>query len=369
MSWTSVARASFRALGYDIVRVPPRPRKGKGRPVSIDAVPFPRIDDLELPNPVPAILNSATFQQTVERFKEQPSVGQSLLSPDAQALLFAIVRNYKPPDVIEIGTFQAGTSETICRALYENGAGVLHTIDPYGARRVPSILDRWPADLLHHVAFYPTNSMRFFMEFPRTKRPELIFIDGNHDYEFASFDIRSAARIIAPAGFLFVDNISQPGPYFAACDLLKEPGWRGCGHSVDKYRPEFAFDAHRASIHNTDFMVLRAPPALVVGSRPVTTGQIPLNRPSVDGVVVSVANGSTPEGWLYAQCIVRSFGGGKQTEIIKEAKAHLEGNRTIWKLTFDDGLVGDQDANCTAEIWLTWDGSEPLKLSDEPHVV
>ena len=47
---------------------------------------------------------------------------------------------------------------------------------------------------------------------------ELIFIDGNHEYEFALFDLQAAARRLAPEGFVLLDNVSQPGPFFAAVD-------------------------------------------------------------------------------------------------------------------------------------------------------
>ena len=40
----------------------------------------------------------------------------------------------------------AATSEAICRALYANGAGLLHTVDPYGAEIVPPILRSWPRE-------------------------------------------------------------------------------------------------------------------------------------------------------------------------------------------------------------------------------
>ena len=61
----------------------------------------------------------------------------------------------------------------------------------------------------------------------------MIFVDGNHDYEFALFDILSAARALEPGGLIVIDNISQPGPYFALLEFLaKNPGWRQWGRDL-----------------------------------------------------------------------------------------------------------------------------------------
>ena len=73
--------------------------------------------------------------------------------------------------------------------------------------------------------------MDFYMEMERQSvRPGVVFVDGNHDYEFALFDIGRAAKYMTPGGFIFVDNVAQPGPFFAARDFLSaNPGWREIG--------------------------------------------------------------------------------------------------------------------------------------------
>ena len=76
--------------------------------------------------------------------------------------------------------------------------------------------------------------------------PELVFVDGNHDYEFAFFDIACGARTIAPGGFIVVDNIAQPGPFFAARDFLAaNPDWRELGTAATDYNRDKAFDRRR----------------------------------------------------------------------------------------------------------------------------
>ena len=73
---------------------------------------------------------------------------------------------------------------------------------------MPDILAWWPDELQHHVRYMHMNSADFYIEIEKQGlRPDLVFVDGNHDYEFALFDIQCAARRIARGGS-FIDNIS-----------------------------------------------------------------------------------------------------------------------------------------------------------------
>ena len=105
------------------------------------------------------------------------------------------------------------------------------------------------------------SSMDFYMEMERQSvRPGVVFVDGNHDYEFALFDIGRAAKYMTPGGFIFVDNVAQPGPFFAARDFLSaNPGWREIGGSTEGHNASLSFDRKRSAIPDTDFIVLRAP--------------------------------------------------------------------------------------------------------------
>jgi hypothetical protein len=51
-----------------------------------------------------------------------------------------LIRTLRPQAVAEVGTLFAGTTEVMARALWENGSGVIHTADPYGADRCPEII-------------------------------------------------------------------------------------------------------------------------------------------------------------------------------------------------------------------------------------
>src|SRR3984893_3958160 len=328
---------------------------------------FP-IVDLAVADPIADILGAPAFRECVQFFAANEAIEQALVSPVTQALLFTLVRNIRPEHVIEIGTYKASTTEAICRALCANNRGIIHTVDPYGARRRFDNLRKWPAVLRRHICFYPTDSMDFY-DLARHDdiRADVVFVDGNHDYEFALFDIESAARLIRPGGFIIIDNISQAGPYFAARDFLRNhPRWCECGHCIDNYRPEFPFDPHRTTIINTDACALRAPTNYFVGDRPTTRGQQIVTASKIDGISLAVAQPAT--GHLYLQCVVRVFG-TPPTEATIENTVTMSGTHGAtrvplhWK--FDPKDV--QFAR-TAELWLAWQGDRELELAAEPNL-
>ena len=91
----------------------------------------------------------------------------------------------------------------------------------FSGEYIAAVLNFWPPELFRHVRLHMKDSMAFFGDMERQRiHPELVFVDGNHDYEFAAFDIACGARLLAPGGFIVVDNVAQPGPFFAARDFL-----------------------------------------------------------------------------------------------------------------------------------------------------
>src|SRR5208282_614797 len=160
---------------------------------------------------------------------------RALVSAETQALLYALVRNQRPEHVIEIGTYRASTSKAMCRALHANGRGLMHTVDPANGGPILRLVRRWPAELRDRLCYYPVSSMDFFnLAIFQGLTSDLIFVDGNHEYEYALFDIQSAARLVRPGGFVAIDNINQGGPFYAARDFIRDhPSWRECGHCLE----------------------------------------------------------------------------------------------------------------------------------------
>ena len=72
-----------------------------------------------------------------------------MASAQSRAFLYQTVKAMQARFVIEIGTYYAGTTEVLARAMHANGAGHVMTIDPYGGQRVPAILEAWPPRTTH----------------------------------------------------------------------------------------------------------------------------------------------------------------------------------------------------------------------------
>ena len=210
----------------------------------LNDIPFARINLGAIENPTPLIARSPEFAETKRYFRDAPSAARSLLNESSQALLYTVIRNLQPDHVVEIGTYKGGTSETLCRALHANGHGTLHTLSPFDAELFAANSQWWPEELQRVVQYYPMTSMEFFIVSDTMKLAfDLVLVDGNHDYEFANFDIQSAARRLTPGGFIFIDNVSQAGPFLAATEFLAaHPDWIDCGVRPLNTAREHAFD-------------------------------------------------------------------------------------------------------------------------------
>jgi predicted O-methyltransferase YrrM len=311
------------------------------------------------------------FGKTVQWFAQEPTHNRSQLSPESQAILFTMVRNLKPAHAFEIGTFQAGTSEAICRAMQANGSGVLHTTDPFGRAAVPAILLKWPRQLRRHVRFYPLDSMAFFMRMEHMGvQSGLTFVDGRHDYEFAMFDLSMTARTLSSGGFVVLDNVSQPGPFLAVCDFVTNmPGWCDCGNALSQYRNSRPFDKQRAWIPNTDFAVLRGPSGLFVGSRPVVSGERVFHQQEVRGIRLTIGKSSSP-GTLSIQCVLRGHSntrGSAGVEIFGDTRLDLDGAEGPMTARFGHPLIATGTFyGMSTETALVWDGNAALHLTGPP---
>ena len=331
---------------------------------------YPEVDLDAVLNPLPAILESPELAETSAFFCRSPSATRSLVSAVAQALIYALVRNIRPDHVFEIGTYMAGTAEAICRGLHANARGILHTTDPFGGQRVPPVLACWPHELREHIRFYCCDSMAFFSQMVAAPeiRPALVFIDGNHDFEYAAFDIGCAARLLRPSGFIVVDNVSQAGPYWAARDFLAlYKDWTECPITERGDDPSKAFDVQRSKIPDTDLIVLRAPAKRSIGERPVTFGELPLGTTGFEGIMVPISEG-TGDGTLHVQCILRGFAEGRAVEEVGSTSCAVSsrdaGRVLSLPVAMDLGVGFDV---IRLEVWLIWSGARPL-LSDGPPV-
>ncbi len=284
-------------------------------------------------------------------FGAYPSL--SLMSHHSRAVLFALIRMHRPQVVAEIGTLYAGTTEVMARALWENGEGVLHTTDPFGAERCPEIIATWPVELREVTRFYPLSSMDFFLELERQKVAlDMVLVDGNHDYEFALFDLLMAARLLRPGGIVVMDNAEQSGPFHAARTFLgANPAWVELGKAVAAYDPSVPFKQPRASVPGTTFLLLQAPAQLSIGPGPHSLGQVRADVPTLAGFSLDLAAQATV-GTLHYQATLRVFS---------------EGNRDVHELKSDGVIRLRQDGPA---MTLEHRFSEPLRsnMPDLHHI-
>jgi predicted O-methyltransferase YrrM len=328
-------------------------------------IPFSTID-LSSDNPIAEILNAPKFSETVATIYETAAAQRGLISAASSALIYTLVRNARPQHVVEIGTYYGGTSEVICQALHENGSGTLHTVAPFEAESVFPIFESWPHELRRHLEFYLMTSMDFYYRMSaRGIRPGIAFIDGDHAYQAALFDIQSLAKSLARRGFLLVDDVSQPGPYYAAMDFLqRNPDWTQCkARNPEWVDPNKAVDRERASVPETDLEILRAPRGYSIGSRPVSFGEMP-SATEVKGLRIHAESGG---GTLHAQCVLRGFLPGAEEvtmaalDIAKPGKVNLMFAKPL--------KIEGSFVRCTAEPWLVWSGPTPLVLADIPTII
>jgi hypothetical protein len=330
------------------------------------AIPFPIID-LSSDNPIPDILNAPKFEETGQAIYKTEASQRALISAASSALIYTLVRNAKPQHVVEIGTYDGGTSEVICQALFENGSGTLHTVGPFDAERVVPIFESWPQELRRHLEFYPMTSMDFYYRlYWRGIRPEIGFIDGDHSYQAALFDIQSLARSLARRGFLLVDNVMQPGPYYAAMDFLqRHPDWTQCKARDPKWAdPNKAIDRERTSVPETDFEILRAPRGYNIGSRPVTFGEMPSGA-QINGLRIHAESAG---GTLHVQCVLRGFGTAIAEEVVMTTIDIATSGKVDLMFSQPIEIKGSFE-RCSAELWLVWRGETPLVLAEIPTII
>jgi hypothetical protein len=229
----------------------------------------------------------------------------------------------------------------------------------------------WPAELKRRVHYYAMNSMGFFVHAEAEGLAlDLVLIDGNHDYEFAAFDIHAAARLLSPGGFIFIDNVSQVGPFLAATEFFAaNPDWIDCGLHPLNPACEQAHDRRRTNVPDTDFFIFRSPRFRSVGAKPRTFGNVGWTGAPVSGVRLSLA-GSQSAGTLRVQCILRAFSDTRTEELIGETAQTIEGGSAGVEVRLKAPIAAEGEfSRYQVETWLMWSGGNPLELSAPPEVL
>lgn len=333
------------------------------------------------PASLAAVMASPAYREAVAYFDHYPE--RSLMGPHSRAVLFSLIRMMQPVAVAEIGTLFAGTTEALARALWENGAGLVHTADPFGVENdSAAIIAGWPAELQAITRFHALNSMAFLLELERQRLDlDLVLVDGNHDYEFALFDLQMAARRLRPGGIIVMDNSDQAGPYQASrAFVAQHPAWRELGGALAAHDSQDPFTA-RTSLPNTWFILLQAPAYITIDAMSWASGTLRVPEPHVSGLGLDFAAQRTA-GTLFYRVFVRAFADANRWIGELQAKGGirvvLDGSAATIEHALSDPLgfaVPERFGNdhfCTAEIDLAWQadaGAPPLALLSAPRPI
>jgi predicted O-methyltransferase YrrM len=290
-------------------------------------------------------LGSECFQRVFGSYRNYPP--QSLQSDEARALLHHLIVMRRPELALEIGTYMAGTTEVLARALWETGAGELETIDPFGAERCPPLIAALPEELQKHITFEAvTSAAHFDRAIARGRGYDFVLIDGSHELEFVMFDLMCTARLMRPRGLVVLDNIEQPGPRFATRLFLKNnPEWRDVSGVISSSQPG-PFVRGEPSFPLTQFYIVEAPPFYVLNDMPRSFGSINGNWDEVEGVKLELFE--PVEGTLHVQVFLRTFGMTQPEEIegqrSLDLKMHPEAEDRTVRVAFDKPLRGSPQA-------------------------
>jgi predicted O-methyltransferase YrrM len=329
-------------------------------------VPAAMVDLKTTNRPLEAILATDECRAARDLFMDHDYWNDAVVSHRGLSIFYSLLRNLRPSNVVEIGSYRGKTAFVLAHAVHANGHGILHTVGPFDKERFLPLYKHWPKALQDVTRFYPENSAAFFMEADRKQVEfDFVFIDGNHDYEFCLFDIQCAARRMSRGGFIAIDNVSQAGPLCATLDFLKSnPEWTDCGLSSTPSYPATAFGPGRSNIPDTDFIIIRAPEFYSIGSLPFTFGDRPWEHNSVHGFTVQLCEEA--DGILHTQCILRSFAPHGPAEISSEVERSIvRTDREVVILCPLEIAAGD---HYSVEVWFSWRGPGKLRFGRLPQL-
>ena len=235
-------------------------------------------------NIVAGIVGSTEFIPAVNYFEGYPAA--SLLAPEARAFIYLLIRSMRLQHALEIGTYFAGTTEVMARALWANGGGRLDTVDPSSPQAVATTLKSWDPRLSELCSYHCMNSMQFFgAAVLEARKYDFVFVDGDHDYEPALFDLQCSAKLLEPGGFMLIDDVNLPSVRAAAVAFLGQaPGFMLLGdHPEQMLGHPAIMPGGLMSVERTNFWCLRAPSLIALADRLVTFPNAAFNGDEICG--------------------------------------------------------------------------------------
>ncbi len=315
----------------------------------------------DLAERIRTIVSSDGFAAEVAAFAKFPEA--SLLSPTSRAFVDQLVRLQRPTAVLEIGTYYAGTSEIIARALAASGKGILFTIDVLEVREaaVHRAMAHWPEAAREATTFLTVDSLGFFKRISLNPalRFDLAFVDGDHTHGPALMDLIHCARFAANGAVLVVDDYQLPSVNWAVRDFLRlHADWQEISGSFSNGSDSASLGGLAPSIEGTSFLVLLGPERNGIGVRPVSYFHHEFAGEAIAGARLKLAPGHGG-GTLSAMFIIDSVGPSSVETSTRMISRPITAQQNELLLTLEpplDSHYGSQAEKNSCELILSWHG-------------
>ncbi len=144
-------------------------------------------------------------------------------------LLYGAILEHKPRTVFEVGTWYGGGSTYfISQALYENGSGVLHTIEENAEahERAKDNYARHLPHLLGHVRFHLGKSTEVYPALLHEQGVvDAVFLDGGQDAQQTVREFEMFAAHMQPAALLLAHDWDNEKMELLRPKLEASPTW------------------------------------------------------------------------------------------------------------------------------------------------
>jgi predicted O-methyltransferase YrrM len=270
---------------------------------------------------------------------------EHITPPGETAMLVSLIRRLKPQRVLEIGTFFAQTTLAMAEAITANGIGRLDTIDPFGGDRVPDIMAKWREAERAVTHFQPIYSMTYFSELEmKDETLGLAFVDGNHTFDYALYDLSCAAGRLAPGGVIVVDNLELEGPYLATKLFLQlNHAWKIFCHGKLLSAAQAQEGIDRTRIDGGVWAVLLPPSAFSISGRGFTRYAPTRRYPVIRGVRLNIVEVPRPMNVVVnfvhlARAHYAHVTGEKHINLVRELSQELRPGQQTAEYRFDPPL-------------------------------
>ena len=175
------------------------------------------------------------FHEIIEELYRRPGTWPGSIDPETGRFLHALARLIRPELAVEVGTHYGISTLWLARALADNGAGRLISLDLFDAPPMDEVrrtLER--AGLAGRVQLVRGPSTTVGADAcRRAGRPiDLLYIDGDHRVEGCAADFETLGALVRPGGFvilhdIYPDQCGWDGPRYVLNFLAERPEHSG----------------------------------------------------------------------------------------------------------------------------------------------